>query len=710
VKIRRLLALVLCLWAVACTPARREVQGQILRSTHFIGNGGVGSGNNDYQLRQQMVQKNTPFGLTLWPLLYVIEPKVLRDEVLARDAWRLEVWYAHHGWFDARLLGWQLREVRQGSKRRAAIIDAVGYVERGAPTLLRNIDIEGLSAGAGLARSALRHNGLEPEVQFDLDTIDYTEAEILANLRNNSYAYAQVTSRIAVDPEAHTADVAFVLDPGINAKFGPVTLEGNEKVRSKYILDNVIFEEGDTYSKAQLDKTQRQLFGMGTFSVVSVQPVLTDPTVEAVPIQVRVSEAKFRTLRLGGGLTFDGIEANPQASARFTDTNLFRELVRLELGATVGLSYATSESLGLGELQPTYDLQGAISYPRLAGPHWGIELRGRYLRDKQAGLWLYENPEADLGFIFKPRPGLLFRFGPHYELYRYLVASDEDFLQFAQSLFGKSFTNPFTLTALDQQVIADGRDDPLFTTRGRYGSLFTREVFPIREDSYAYLLAEGETRFYRPLGPIAGDLPLIGALRLHGKYLYPLEGRALPYPELAFLGGGNSLRGFRTNQVGPYDSLCTYPPGGHLSTGSAGNSAGAIASDGNHLGVEHYYLPHGGQVALDGTFELRYDWLYGVSFAGFAEGGWLAENINHSGLQDVRWDVGLGGRYRSPVGPIRLDFAFRPLYPEDQGPTEVIGCDPADVEDRYFDIFSLFGDSRPVPVAVLFFLAIGEAF
>ncbi|MBA2321659.1 MAG: hypothetical protein H0V89_10935, partial [Deltaproteobacteria bacterium] len=129
----RLLALLLGLLLVGCTPARREVQGRILRNTHFSGNGGLIGGSNDYQLRAQMAQNNSAFGLTLWPLLYVIEPKVLRDKVLARDAWRLEMWYAHHGWFDARVLGWQLREVRKGSKRRAAVMDAIGFVDRGRP-------------------------------------------------------------------------------------------------------------------------------------------------------------------------------------------------------------------------------------------------------------------------------------------------------------------------------------------------------------------------------------------------------------------------------------------------------------------------------------------------------------------------------------------------------------------------------------------------
>ncbi len=706
----RVFACLLCLLS-ACTPARREVQGRILRSTHFAGNGGVGSGNNDYQLRAQMQQQNTAFGLSIWPLLYIVEPRVLREEALARDAWRLEMWYAHHGWFDARVLGWQLREVRRGGRRRAAVVDAIGFVDRGPPTLLGSVTTAGLDKGiASFGASALRHHGLETGVQFDLATIDLAEAEILANLRNNSHAYAAVSSQISAHAERRVADVEFVVEPGIRSQFGAITVEGNHKVKEKYIRDNLAFEEGGVYSRTRLDRTQRQLFGLGTFSVVSIEPNLSDPAEPAVPVTIRVTESKYRTLRLGGGFAFDGVEVNPQVSTRFLHPNLFGEMVRLEVNATLGLTYPYDEFVGVGAPVPTADLSLAVTYPRLAGPRWAIEAGGRYRRDEQAGLWLYDNPEADLALVFKPRPGLITRFGPHYELYRYLIDDSEDFLQFARALFGKSFTNPYTLTAFDQQIIADDRDDPLFTTRGRYAALLTREVFPLREDGYAFLLADAEARFYRPLGAIAGDLPLFGAVRLHGRYLLPLEGRALPYPELAFLGGSNSLRGFRTNQVGPYDTLCTYPPGGHTSAGGIGNALGELASGGLHQEVTHYHLPRGGQAALDSSIELRYDWLYGVSFVTFAEAGWLAETVRHTGLSDVRWDVGVGSRYRSPVGPIRFDVAFRKLYPEDEGPAEVLGCDAADVEPRYFDLFSLFGDTRPAPVAVLVFLAIGEAF
>jgi translocation and assembly module TamA len=682
----------------ACTPARREVEGRIVRNTHFFGNGGLNSGNNDYQLRHQMQQQASPLGVVTWPLLYWVTPEVLQDDLLPSDAYRLEMWYAHHGWFDARVLGWEIREKRPAKGKRAGVVDLYGSVEPGPPSLVRGIALNGLEGGfATLARVAFRLNGFEEGVQFDLDTIDQVQSSILSNLQNQAHAYAGVTSSIQAFPADHAVDVTFDVDPGIAARFGPVTVTGNDKVKTKYIEDNLAFDLGDAYKKKDLADTQQALFGLGTFSVVSVEPDLSDPTRTDVPVNIKVTEAPFRTVRVGGGATFDNVIVTPDVTLRFKDTNLFRTLMVLDTSATLGLTYSADGVTGISAPKPLYDVTASLNYPRFFFPKVSIEGTGEIQQQQAAGLWLYQNPKADLAIVWKFLRGSAFRFGPHYEVYKYLIDTP-DSLQFAKTVFGKNFTNPYSLTSFDQHLTVDLRDDPLSPTRGEYASVFTREAFPLRTDGYQFLQSTVEGRIYRPLGAIGGDLPLVGALRLRGQYLYPLEGRALPYPSLAFLGGNTNLRGFRTNGVGPYDTLCTYGDTDH---------------DPNtpEVATGKYPLAHGGDAAIDGSAELRYGpnaW----SYVAFVDGGWLAESVNNPDLQVLRWDVGVGARYKSAIGPIRVDVAFRPLFPEDSGPTEVIGCNPGDDPRRYFDMISLFGAYPPdrIPVAVQVFLAIGEAF
>ena len=277
-------------------------------------------------------------------------------------------------------------------------------------------------------------------------------------------------------------------------------------------------------------------------------------------------------------------------------------------------------------------------------------------------------------------------------------------------VFGRSFENPYSLSTLDQSITIDQRNDPIRTTRGQYGALTLREAIPLREDGYEFLAATLEGRVYRPVGQIAKEIPMTAALRLRGQGLQPLEGRALPYPELVFLGGANSLRGFRTNQVGPYDTLTTTVGGERAPFLRPDGESTSILVGGEDVA---YYLPHGGQVGVDGSAEMRFGLRGGLSAVGFVDAGWLAETLNKPDLSAFRWDVGAGGRYDSPVGPIRFDLAFRPLYPEDEGPAELLGSPNSESSQRYFDLFSLVGDEAPnrdVPFAMLFFLAIGEAF
>jgi len=96
----------------------------------------------------------------------------------------------------------------------------------------------------------------------------------------------------------------------------------------------------------------------------------------------------------------------------------------------------------------------------------------------------------------------------------------------------------------------------------------------------------------------------------------------------------------------------------------------------------------------------------------------LARTIDDLGVDDLRWGTGVGFRYASVVGPIRLDLTFRPLYPEDAGPDQFINCLYKDREPRTIDLANdlsdLFGEydpsTRRLPVMVNLYLAIGEAF
>src|SRR5690606_15054391 len=109
----------------------------------------------------------------------------------------------------------------------------------------------------------------------------------------------------------------------------------------------------------------------------------------------------------------------PRARAQFSHTNLFGELIRLDAEATFGA--AVIDALTSEQLEWVWSVGGTLRWPRFAGPRWDLELAANYTRDIQSGLWLYEQPEADLRLAWRPTDRITLRGGPHWEQYEFLT-------------------------------------------------------------------------------------------------------------------------------------------------------------------------------------------------------------------------------------------------------------------------------------------------
>ncbi len=698
------LLLVFLLFCVACTPARKKVRGDIVRRVRFEGNGGALSGNNDYQLRKAMEQSASAFGLKTFPLLYFIDPQLLNRDFLVRDAYRLEIWYAHHGWFDARFEGWSTRRLKPSTLKKAGIVDIIGKVEPGRPSTVRSIQVEGAEGAVGaLARTVLRTGYLKEGAQYDLATAQQDRAQLEQLLKERGYAYATVDLVADAFPEEFVVDVTLTVDPGILASIGPVTITGNEHVRTKFIQQNLQIEEGDPYRLDELVAAQNRLFGMGTFTLVQVEPDLSDPTRKAVPITVDVDESKFNTVRAGVGFEIQGLQNfEPTLSIRYKQTNLFDQLIGLDLQGRVG----ALANVGDRPLVPTWGVRGALIYPRIAGQKVAQQLEVDIEQGVQYGLYRFFNPQASIRTIWKPSDVLVMSLGPHVEQWRYLDidTEDEDQQQLIEALFGKGFQNPYQLTSVDYQITLDWRDDPLSTKRGSFFSGTLRAAFPLREGDYSFLAFTGDWRLFRPIR-VGSDVPLTLATRVHGKALVPFGDSTLPYPELFFPGGASSMRGYPSRGMGPYEAFAIDVP--------------------NSDNVRRFFAPRGGTVGAILQEELRVYGAFDLTWALFFDVGVLTNPFRSFGearedlwiqqLSDgLRYAGGVGVRYGSPLGPLRVDLALRPRVPADdfrsqartvKGAAAV--CDPDD-ERRRIDVIHTFDKCAGGP-ALMLFLAFGES-
>ncbi len=697
----------------------------------FSGNGGAFSGQNDIQLEPQMEQQDSSFGLVLWPLMYWVDPVVLDTDMLNRDSYRLEVWYAHNGWFDAKVTGWEIERVRPQGKRRGGVVDIRGIIEPGIQSDVSELSLSGLDKPRHQTlKAAVRNLALVRE--GDPFNLGYTDADrqlILDLLYGTGFPYAKVDVDIQADPLAYDVKIDFQADTGIHARFGEARIQGNDKVRVDQIADRLTFEPGKEFNIDRLRESQANLFEMGTFSVVRVEPDVSDPTQKDVPIDVLVSESKWRTLRFGlgssvqktvqEGLLTDGLAWSPRISSQFRHANLFRQLIQWDVRASVGVYYEPATladdavladrqgahclsklAPGLSKalngdaeecphtLEPTWLLGTTARWPRILGERWGLEANAEIERDVFLGAFPERAIATSLAAVYQPNRTLQFRVGPAVEQSRFLFesASEERSLQ---KVYGEGFENPYVVVALDQRLIIDRRDVKRRTkiVRGvSYATVGLRETLPTHVTAQRFVGADTDTRLIHPIPIGHSGYRLESAVAFRGEILVPYSDRPVGYPERIFLGGANDMRGWRTGQLGPFDAI--WNPDRTVT-----------------------FLSRGGTVALQTSYEMRYPWISGITLATFTDIGALAETPKELGLDKLRGSVGVGMRYDTLVGPIRFDVSVRKVLPEDSRPQRVLPATAGFPKDsRSYDLISgLFKEKTHPPYAIVLFLAIGEA-
>lgn len=700
-----------------CTSARQKVQGDIVRSIHFDGNGTFLSGQNDYQLQGAMEQGDSSFGIATFPLNYLAKPVTLNNAALSRDSYRLETWYAQNGWFDAKFQGWEVHQIRRQSFKRAGMVRLLGHVDPGQPSLVNTFNINGIQGAAQrvFASTIQRTGSLQPGGQFSMVAVEYTKGQMLELFANNGYPYARIEESVRAQPEVHSVDVTFDVAAGIPSRFGEITIEGNQAIDPLIVRETLPFDTGDTFSAKELRRGQTRLFALGTYAIVNVVPDLTDPTRSDVPIVIKLTETRFQTLRLGGGADFQGGNLTPRLATRYRHVHLFDRLIQAELGTSIGYRFAVDGS-STDDSRYTYAANIGISTPRLAGPRWGLTAQASVEQNQIPDQYVYFNPKTSLRVTHRFTDSVSVNFGPSLEVYRILAVEGDDAQILIRSLFGSEFDGTYQLATIDFGFTADWRDDPLDTTRGTYYRAGVRQALPIfapSPDAKPYVFTDlfGEARTYRRFRA-NGTKPFTIALRARGQVLISEgvnddgEVVGVPYPELSFLGGSADLRGFRINQVGPYETVCTY------SQSDVADPFGQSPTSGTDL--TRRQLPVGGQASALLSAEGRFSLPYGLSFVPFVDTGLLSPSLGQLSPKQIRVAGGVGIRYASLVGPIRVDLAVRPLYAEDRAARAVFGCQIGDGQARGVDLLSTFGagtgTERNIPFALNLIVTIGQAF
>jgi translocation and assembly module TamA len=527
------------------------------------------------------------------------------------------------------------------------VLDVV--IDEGEPTRIGSVELLGLT---GLPpadqQAALERLPLTIGAPFEESEWEAAKSGIVSRLRARGYAEASAEGETLVDVKTHLAAVSIIVQPGlryhvsgIDVKTGP-----NARVPTLFVWEQVrlAIPEGSTFSPAALDEAERRVFGMGLYGSVKVTTGTPDQANARIPVVVVVREAPFHTLRLGGGFTVDQIHNEVHLTSDWTNRDFLGGTRKLTLHAMAGWAFipnlyavAANEVALAPRSGPVFDLGVAFEQPRFVGrpslrQQSGLEFE-RTLQET------YDNLAArgSAGVVWQPYARL--SIFPVYRLeFDHLNGSPINSALTAPLTLGCATTSGTCnvwLSYLEQLVTWDKRDKPLEPRRGYYASLSVQEGGGPLQGNFDYLRVLPDLRGYLSLGD---DQELTFAARVRVGELWPTSGDPDSSAVVTrFYGGGsNGMRGFSERRLSP---LLEQP-----------------AQNGN----PPITVPIGGNGWFDASIEGRYSLTSTIRLATFVDWGQVTTGpFGFGDLPDVLWAVGLGLRYLTPIGPLRVDVARR---------------------------------------------------
>jgi len=411
---------------------------------------------------------------------------------------------------------------------------------------------------------------------------------------DEGYASADVVPRTEPQEKTQTVDVTYEINKAKLVYFNRINIIGNNKTRDNVIRRQLSVVEGDLYSRTKLKDSYMALNQLHYFEEIDFQSE-KGPDETLTDVNIHVKEKPTGMFSIGAG--YSALD-HAMVSAQVSQQNLFGRGQTLSLKASVGSS------------STLYDL--SFTEPWLFDmPLWSkFDLWNLY-REYDS----YNLDSKGFGATFGYP---LYRYVTGYVGYRLSLDNVKDVLNTA-SYYIKKQAGETTSSGVTVTLIRDSTDDPIFPSTGSKNSASVEYTGgPLLGDvSYTRYGATSAWFFPLPLDTVIGVRGRIG-------YMQPNEGKEVPIFERYYLGGINSLRGLR--EVGPKDPA----------------TRDVI----------------GGLTMLNFNFDYIFPLIKNAGMKGvlfFDTGNSWESGYN---LGDLRRTAGIGIRWYSPIGPLRLEWGY----------------------------------------------------
>jgi outer membrane protein assembly complex protein YaeT len=542
-------------------------------------------------------------------------------------------------------------------------VDLRIQIAEGIRTVVDSVDFEGVGS---VARPGLGDGlGLQPGRPFFAGQLAIDRDALELRYANLGYPDAVVSSRPGLSADGRRADVVFTVREGARIFIDHVLIVGNERTRTATIERELLFEPGDPLGLEAINESQRRLASLGLFRRVRITELGHGDGVRR-DVLVTVEEAPVTTIGYGGGIEVgqrfrvtdsiesvgsEHIEFTPRAFFEIGRRNLFGKNRSVNLFTRVSLRSSAVSAENPGAAQEggadfsEYRIIGTFREPRVAGTGSDAFVTGTLEQQARSTFNFSRRAlTAEIGRRVTPRVSL----SGSYQIQR-TELFDERIDQEFKLLIDRAFPQ-VRLSSFSLSAVRDTRDDltdPLIGTfLSANGQVAGREIGSEVGFWKTYLTAQAFHPLPRARGIVLAASARFGFARGFPRLVPELDGngepvrdgngmpievtsRELPASERFFAGGDTTVRGFSLDQLGTPET---------------------IDKDG---------FPNGGRGLVILNAELRIPVRGGLGLVGFLDAGNVFAEASDIDLASLRSAAGFGVRYKSPIGPIRVDVGFK---------------------------------------------------
>jgi outer membrane protein insertion porin family len=513
----------------------------------------------------------------------------MKSDMLERDTGRIAAYYHNKGYVDA-TVGQPIVK-REGSSIYITIPVEEG--ERyGVGTITFKEDYFHDDAKL-LAAMQLKDEKIFSQEILRKDILKLTDM-----YADEGFAYADIDPKIRKDTERKVVDILIEVKTGVKVKFERIEITGNTRTIDKVIRRELRVNEDEPFSATNLKKSKDRLGRLGYFEDINLNPTKGSQE-DTMKLDVQVKERPTGTFSIGAGYSsVDKLMFMGEISQR----NFLGQGQMLSFKGILG---AVTNRFSLNFAEPyLFDTQwyfGSSLY------NWRVSYDD-YTKDSTGAELTFGYPLTDdLKFFVSPRMD-------------YTKLSD---VKENASIFIRDSLDIHTTHSLSFKLAYDTRNDFYLPSKGWYNTVAFE---------YAGGMLGGDAAFYKWTGTLSYYHPIWKSLVGHarGGIGYVTEGSdgRLPIYEKFFLGGIDSIRGFKSGRVSPIDP-----------------------ATGERIGGEDMAF-----VQLETIFPLIKD--MGLNGVTFLDMGNVWGTDQGYTLSDMRKSVGLGIRWLSPMGPLRVEWGY----------------------------------------------------